>query len=562
MNLFRSASARLFIVMMSMLLMLACSEDSNKVSDSAAADVDLDAALAGISRDSIQSHLDYLAADEREGRMTGSRGYDESAQYVAEQFAAIGLTPGGTDGWMQAVPFITRMLDVEKSGVMVHKSDGDVGLQHAKNIIIYSDKLREENRIRAEVVYAGYGVHAPELGYSDFEGIDVSGKIVATFGNAPDTFHSTERAYYSSGRTKAEELVSRGAIGQISLMSRQAEEDDPWEDRTRNLGTQPGLAWIDESGDVADFHPELQGSAMFNRQAAELLFEAAPLNFDEAQQAADENQPMSKALGVEVTIVSGSKHERISSSNVIGILPGSDPKLQDEYIVYSTHLDHLGTGAPVDGDSIYNGFYDNAFGVAVTIEVARALKSLSVSPRRSIIFVAVTGEERGLLGSDYFAHYPTVPSSSLVANVNIDMPMMLFPLDTIVGYGSEHSSLEALTATEAIKEGFEATPDPYPDEVYFIRSDQYSFVRQGIPAVYFAEGIGSSDPTIDGRAVQMDFEKNHYHKPSDDLSQPVDWETTLRFSRAGARIGYRIAMNDERPEWNEGDFFGEKFGRK
>jgi Zn-dependent M28 family amino/carboxypeptidase len=286
------------------------------------------------------------------------------------------------------------------------------------------------------------------------------------------------------------------------------------------------------------------------------------LSFDEAQQAADENQPMSKALGVDVTIVSVSKHERISSPNVIGILPGSDPELKDEYIVYSTHLDHLGTGAPVDGDNIYNGFYDNAFGVAVSIEVARALKSLSVSPRRSIIFVAVTGEERGLLGSDYFAHYPTVPSSSLVANVNIDMPMMLFPLNTIVGYGSEHSSLEELTATEAIKEGFEATPDPYPDEVYFIRSDQYSFVRQGIPAVYFAEGIGSSDPTIDGRAVQMDFEKNHYHKPSDDLSQPVDWETTLRFSRAGARIGYRIAMNDERPEWNEGDFFGEKFGRK
>jgi hypothetical protein len=444
----------------------------------------------------------------------------------------------------------------------LHGQNGDVQLEHVKDIIIYADKLREENRIRAEVVYVGYGVHAPELGYSDLEGIDVRGKIVATFSNAPSTFHSTERAYYSSGRTKAQELVSRGATGQISLMSRRAEEDGPWEDWTKNLGTQPGLAWIDEGGEVADFYPELQGSVMFNRQSAEQLFEAAPLSFDEAQQAADDNQPMSQALGVEVTIVSGSTHERISSANVIGLLPGSDPKLKDEYIVYSTHLDHLGTGAPVDGDAIYNGFYDNAFGVAVTIEIARALASLPVSPRRSILFVAVTGEERGLLGSDYFAQYPTVPSSSLVANVNIDMPLMLFPLNTIVGYGSEHSSLEGLTAAAAIKEGFEVTPDPYPDEVYFIRSDQYSFVRQGIPAVYFAEGIGSSDPTVDGRAVQMDFEKNHYHKPSDDLSQPVDWETTLRFSRAGARIGYRIAMNDERPEWNEGDFFGEKFGRK
>jgi Zn-dependent M28 family amino/carboxypeptidase len=257
-----------------------------------------------------------------------------------------------------------------------------------------------------------------------------------------------------------------------------------------------------------------------------------------------------------------STHERIASANVIGMLRGSDPELADEYVVYSTHLDHLGIGSPVDGDNIYNGFYDNAFGVAMTIEIARALASMPVAPRRSILFVAVTAEESGLLGSDYFAQNPTVPKSSLVANVNIDMPMMLFALDTIVGYGSEHTSLEALTADEAIKEGFKITPDPYPDEVYFIRSDQYSFVRQGIPAVYFAEGIGSSDPTIDGRAVQMDFEKNHYHKPSDDLSQPVDWDTTLRFSRAGARIGFRIAMNDERPGWNEGDFFGEKFGQK
>jgi len=193
--------------------------------------------------------------------------------------------------------------------------------------------------------------------------------------------------------------------------------------------------------------------------------------------------------------------------------------------------------------------------------MARALASLPVAPRRSIVFVAVTGEEHGLLGSDFFAKYPTVPSSAIVANVNIDMPMMLFPLDTAVGYGSEHSSLEGLTAAEAKKEGFELTPDPYPDEVYFIRSDQYSFVRQGIPAVYFAEGIGSSDPAVDGRAVQEEFFDVHYHHPSDDLSQPIEWETALRFARAGARIGYRIAMEDQRPTWNDGDFFGEKFGR-
>ena len=560
MNATRQVQTRILIAIASVSLLFACSNDPNGIPENGNPESDLDTALATISRDNIQPSLNYLAADEREGRMTGTRGYDESAQFVADQFAAIGLEPGGSDGWLQQVPLIMRMIDIENSGVTLHKSTGDVDLDWKDDLIIYADKLRAENRIRAEVVFVGFGVHAPELGYSDFEGIDVSGKIVATFVGAPATFPSTERAHYSSGRTKAAELVSRGAIGEIGLMSRLEERLSPWEEYTQNLGTQPDLSWIDRGGDVADFHPELQGHAMFNRQSAEQLFEGSPLTFDEALDAADEARPLSTTLGVEVTMYRRAEHERITSPNVVGILRGSDPELSKEYVVFSTHLDHLGTGSPVDGDNIYNGMYDNALGVAVTIEVARALASLPVPPRRSIVFVAVTGEEHGLLGSDYFAHYPTVPSSTIVANVNIDMPMFIFPLNTIVGYGAEHSSLEGLTAAEAQKEGFELTPDPYPDEVYFIRSDQYSFVRQGIPSVYFAEGIGSSDPALDTRAIYDEFFDVHYHHPSDDLSQPIEWASALRFSRAAVRLGYRIAMDEQRPTWNEGDFFGEKFG--
>ena len=560
MNVTRQIQMRTLITMASILLLFACSKVSNKIPENGSAESGFDTALASISSDNIQSSINYLAADEREGRMTGSRGYNESAQYVADKFAAMGLEPGGTEEWLQQVPFITRMLDVENSGVTLHKSTGDVDLEWAKDQIIYADRLRAENRIRGEVVFAGFGVHAPEFGYSDFDEIDVSGKIVATFSGAPATFPSTERAYYSSGRTKAAELVRRGAIGQIGLMSRLAERLDPWENWTQNLGTQPGMSWIDEGGEVADFHPELQGDAKFNRHSAEQLFEGSSLTFEEALDAADEARPLSTALGIEVTMYRRAEHERITSPNVVGILRGRDPELANEYVVYSTHLDHLGTGAPIDGDSIYNGLYDNALGVAVTIEIARAFASLSVPPRRSIVFVAVTGEEEKLAGSDYFAHYPTVPSSAIVANVNIDMPMFLFPMNTVTGYGAEHSSLEGLTTEEARKEGFEYIPDPFPDQVYFIRSDQYSFVRQGIPSVYLAEGIGSSDPAVDGRAVLDAFFAEHYHQPSDDLSQPIEWETALRFSRAGARIGYRIAMEDQRPTWNEGDFFGEKFG--
>jgi len=558
----RRVHTRILVAIASVSLLSGCSRASNGIPDDASARTALDAALATVSRDDIQSSLDYLAADERQGRLPGTQGYDDSAQYVADQFAGVGLEPGGTDGWFQQVPVITRMLDIKSSGIALHKSTGDVDLEWKKDVIIYADPLRPENRVRAEVVFVGFGIHAPELGYSDYDGIDVSGKLVAMFRRAPATFPATERAHYSSSRTKAAELVRRGAIGQITFSNRLDERISPWEGATQNAGTMPDMAWIDEAGDVADFHPEHQGHARFSRHAAERLFEESPLTFEQALDAAEDARPSSTALGVEVTMYRRTEHQRVTSPNVVGILRGSDPELSKEYVVYTSHLDHLGIGTPVEGDSIYNGLYDNALGVAVILEAARVLAALPVPPRRSMVFVALTGEEFGLFGSDYFAHYPTVPSSAIAANVNIDMPMVIFPFDTVVGYGAEHSSLEGLVALEVQKEGFELTPDPFPEEVYFIRTDQYSFVRQGIPCVYLAEGVGSSDPSVDGMAVISAFMKDHWHQPSDDLSQPIEWETALRFARATVRVGYRIAMEDQRPTWNEGDFFGEKYGKR
>jgi len=558
----RQVPTRLLLAVASVALLSACSADSSGRAASGDAESGLDTALAAVSRDHIQSSIDYLAADEREGRFTGTRGYDEAAQYVADQFAAMGLEPGGTDGWLQPVPLITYVLDPANSSVTLHKATGDVDLEWGQDVVIYADALRPENRIRAEVVFVGFGVHAPELGYSDYDGIDVSGKIVAMFRGAPATFPSTERAHYSSGRTKEEELVGRGAIGQITLSTRPDEPRDPEDGVTQDPVAETEMSWISEDGEVADFHPQRQGYARFNRRAAEYLFDGSPLTFDDALDAHEDARPASTALGVEVTMVRKSEHGRITSPNVVGILRGSDPDLSGEYVVYSSHLDGLGIGAPVDGDDIYNGLYDNALGVAFTLETARALASMPVAPRRSIVFVAVTGEEIALLGSDYFAQNPTVPASAIVASVNLDMPMVMFPLDTVTGYGAEHSSLEEVMTVEARKEGFEYTPDPYPDEVYFIRSDQYSFVRQGIPSLYLAEGVGSSDPEVDGRAVIDDSNRDHYHQPSDDLySQPIEWETALRFVRASVRIGYRIATEEQRPTWNEGDFFGDKFGK-
>jgi Zn-dependent M28 family amino/carboxypeptidase len=255
-------------------------------------------------------------------------------------------------------------------------------------------------------------------------------------------------------------------------------------------------------------------------------------------------------------------HEEATSTNVVGLLRGSDPVLAGEYIVYTAHLDHVGVGTPVDGDDIYNGYYDNAMGIALMLEAARAFAAMPLRPARSILFVAVAGEERGLLGSDYFAHYPTVPTEALIANVNLDMPLFLYPLADITAFGAEHSSLESLIAPAIATEDFLLTPDPIPEEVIFIRSDQYSFVRQGVPAVYLVPGFASQDPAIDGAAAFREHLATHYHRPSDDDTRPVHWDSALRFARANVRIGLQISATAERPSWNDGDFFGTRFGNQ
>ena len=195
------------------------------------------------------------------------------------------------------------------------------------------------------------------------------------------------------------------------------------------------------------------------------------------------------------------------------------------------------------------------------IETARAFAAMPELPRRSILFIALTGEERGLVGSDYYAHYPTVPSVSLVANVNLDMPLFLYPLADVIAFGAEHSSLEQTIDEVVASEGFELAPDPIPEQVLFIRSDQYSFVKKGVPSVFLVPGFTSTDPAIDGGALFTAHLKTHYHQPSDDLSRPVDWDSALRFARTNVRIGYAVAENADRPAWNEGDFFGDKFGQ-
>jgi len=532
-----------------------CADNPDETESTAAASGDH--ALDTITQEGIYAHLAYLADDTLEGREVGTPGYEMAAKYVAEQFAAIGLEPGGTEEWYQPVPLQSYMLDTESVAMTIHRDAGDTELVYRETFAAFGDKVREQTSVRAELVYVGFGVHAPEYGYTDYEGVDIEGKIAVLLGGGPSTIPGDELAYYSSSRTKATELVARGAIGAIALYSRHMEKSFPWERLAKTTGRKPGMAWVDLSGAANDYNPELLGVTILSPGAGAELFEGTPLGFEEARDAADASVVASVPLGIEATLSIRTEHDQLSSPNVIGVVRGTDPVLADEYVVFTAHLDHVGRGIEVDGDDIYNGMYDNALGTAIMIENARAIAASP--PRRSVMFIALAAEERGLLGSDYFAHYPTVPTDSIVANVNMDMPLFLFPISDLVAFGAEHSSLRTVVDAAATAEGFALIPDPMPEEHLFRRSDQYSFVRKGVPAIYLDTSFGSTDPAIDGEAVVTEHLRTSYHQPSDDLSLPLHWDSAVRFTRANARMGWDIANDDARPTWNEGDFFGEMF---
>ena len=560
---------RFLISLFTTFLLVACSQEAppdtgQPVAEAPAEDAQtsLDRGLEVVNAEGIEAHVRWLADDARKGRMTGTPEYDEAAAYVAKHFADIGLVAGGEDGsWFQAVPMLARRIDVDSARVVFHQDGEEKAQRWKEDFVMGGDVVRAETNITAEVVFAGFGIHAPDMNYSDYDGIDVEGKILAIFGGAPDTFPHNERAYYSSGLTKATEAVNRGAIGTIGLRSRTDQGRYTWKRISENAGVRPGMSWLNLSGEAANYFPELEGGALINVPPAEQLFSRSPISFEDALDAADAGTPLSTPLGVEATLSRKTEHESITSPNVIGILRGSDPELADEYVVFTAHLDHVGLGVPINGDDIYNGAYDNAMGSSLLIETARAFAAMPESPKRSIIFIALTGEERGLVGSDYYAHYPTVPSDSIVANVNLDMPLFLYPLADIIAFGAEHSSLEAVIDEAIAVEGFTLTPDPMPEEVIFIRSDQYSFVKQGVPSVFLVPGFTSSDPAVDGEPLWRGFLKTYYHQPSDDMSRDFDWPSAVRFARANVRIGHAVAEDSERPTWNEGDFFGDKFGK-
>jgi hypothetical protein len=509
----------------------------------------------------IRAHVGFLADDALRGRETGSAEYEIAARYVAAQFELLGLEPlAPQGGWFQRVPLRTKRLVEGSASVALHTADGDVELEWLHDFTMGGDAFRGESEVTAPVVFAGWGIRAPELGHDDYAGIDVEGRIVLLLSGAPAGFPHNQRAYYSSSRNKADEAVRRGAVGYLGLQSREEQARVPWERMIRNP-YRTGMEWLDDEGNVRDGHPELLASASLSPRGAERLLAGVPGGIEKILAAASRGEAKGFELPLRATLRRRTEIGAAGASNVVAGIPGSDPSLAGEAVLFTAHLDHVGVGKAQNGDEIYNGAYDNAMGVATLIETARLFVESGEAPRRTVLFVALAGEEKGLLGAKYFAYRPAVPIRDVVANVNLDMPLFLYPLADLVAFGAEHSSLAATVERAAAAFDLELSPDPMPEQVIFVRSDQYAFVQEGVPAVFLVSGFTSRDPGIDGAEVWKEFFTRHYHMPSDELSLPFDGPSAERFTRVNHRIGREIADQLERPTWNPGDFFGERFGQ-
>lgn len=516
---------------------------------------------AEVSQAQLRGHVEFLAADSLKGRDTGSEGYQVAADYVAAEFSKLGLKPAGNaNTYFQEVPLVEAQQVAGSAAVTLHGRDDDVQLQYPQQFTMGPDLVEASRSVTAELVFVGYGIVAGEYDHNDYAGLDVKGKIAVMLTGRPAAWPTEEGAHLGSGRQKSRYAAEHGAVGRIILHTPRDEKVFPYEENLPYLDV-PSMNWLDSNGRPDAYWPQIQGGAFLNLDAAAILFAGASTALEEIYQADTDGKPVPGfALGGSATLSRQSSQRKLSSPNVAAVLEGSDPALKDEYLVYSAHLDHIGVIKGEDGeDDIYNGAMDNAAGIAIMLETARALKKHSL--KRSVLFVAVTGEEKGLLGAGYFAANPTVPAGSMVANINLDMPVLVFPFADVIAFGADHSNLKSTVEKAAGQAGIALTPDPMPEQALFVRSDHYRFVQQGIPAIYLATGFTSKNPDQDGQALWNEFNKEHYHQASDQSDLSIDYESAAIFTEININIGREICTSAKRPAWNEGDFFGRTFSK-
>lgn len=492
-------------------------------------------------------HVQVLAADDMEGRGTGQPGYRRAADYVISELKRLGLEPGNRGSFEQMVEFNVREADEEDSSLALVR-DGQAEPLHIADDALISMRVDPAATVEAPLVFVGYGLSIPEAGHDDLKGLKLKGKIAVVLSGAPKGIPGALASHMASTRERWQALKRKGAIGLVTI-SNPRTMDSPWERVALNR-FMPSLSLADATLNETAGQ---QISVSVNPARADKLLAGSGYTFQQLTEMADRGEPLPRfPLKVSLRAKAAVKRSRVSSPNIIAVLPGSDPKLKNEYVVLSAHLDGLGLGAPIKGDKIYNGAMDNASGTATLLEVAERLRTSNTPPRRSLIFLFVTGEEKGLLGSRFYAVYPTVPARQIVANVNVDMFLPLNPLKSVTVYGLEESDLATDANRAAERLGLSVQTDPEPRRNSFIRSDQYNFIRRGIPAVALKVGFQRDS---DEHKRTTTWLRERYHSTIDDLEQPVDFAAAHGFNDFYLELVKEVANRETRPSWNRNSFF-------
>jgi len=509
------------------------------------------------SAEAIKAHMTFLADDAMEGREAGTRGYDIAANYVAAQYALLGVKPAGDAGsYLQHVPLLAYRPSGEGS-VTLTGANGQVALKYGEDYLPTAQAQAADVNVDAPLVFVGFGVVDPSRGRDDYAGLDVKGKIVVMLTGAPTAIQTEERAHFSNPNTKRVEAAKRGAIGVLTIPTTSGEKRRPF---ARGLSGMKEwrVIWRNAQGVGAIRAPSAPALAQISLAGAEKLFAGAatPLASVLAEAETPAGAVKGFALPAKAQVVLKTEIEKRESSNVVGLIEGSDPTLKAQTVILSAHLDHIGIkeDAKPGEDRINNGALDNASGVATLLEVARGFKNTKIRPKRSIILLALTGEEKGLVGSDYFANNPTVKKTDIAADVNLDMPVLLYPFTDVIAFGADRSTIGEAVKHAAGRVGVGLSGDPLPEEGLFTRSDHYRFVEQGIPAVFLMTGFQNG-----GEKAFTTFLKTNYHHPGDDLNQPIDYQAAAKFALVNYEIARELADAPARPVWKKGDFFGGTF---
>jgi Zn-dependent M28 family amino/carboxypeptidase len=494
------------------------------------------------------NHVKILADDGMEGRETGSAGLRKAQGYIVEQLTRAGLQPAGIGGFYQPVKLIQRQIDEKNSAAALVRDGKAEPLVLGEDAYFNARVELAAEEITAPLVFVGYGLRIPEKGYDDLAGLDLRGKIVVAFAGAPADIPGPLASHYQTAGERWKALGAAGAIGLIALPN-PAAMDIPWSRMSLNRA-HPAM---DLAGPEFNETAGLKMALTFNPAQAEKLFAGSGHTFAEIAGLGEGRKPLPRfALAVSLKARAGVKRSEVESANVVARLPGTDPALKGEVVVLSAHIDHIGIGEPIDGDRIYNGAMDDGSGSALLLDMAASLARAGAKPRRSILFAFVTAEEKGLLGSKYFAAHPTVDPQAIVADVNVDMFLPIVPLKVLKVEGLAESDLGDRAVAIARSLGVKAIADPEPQRNGFIRSDQYSFIRHGVPALKMDVGFELGTPE---QQIFKDWLTRRYHAPSDDLSQPVDLAAAALYEEITRRLLLEVANADARPAWKPDSFF-------